>query len=86
VPLAGFPLGTPEYPDRSATLIVDLPALSATGARLTGPGIRDTAALSLPDPAAFAANGAGFPLGLDFILCAGDRLAGLPRTTRVETA
>jgi alpha-D-ribose 1-methylphosphonate 5-triphosphate synthase subunit PhnH len=86
VPLSGYPLGTPEYPDRSATLIVDLPALTPTGARLTGPGIRDTAALSLPDPAAFAANAARFPLGLDFILCAGDRLAALPRTTRVETA
>jgi alpha-D-ribose 1-methylphosphonate 5-triphosphate synthase subunit PhnH len=86
VPLTGYPLGTPEYPDRSATLIVDLPALTPTGARLTGPGIRDTAALSLPDPAAFAANAARFPLGLDFILCAGDRLAALPRTTRVETA
>lgn len=86
VPLADYPLGTPEYPDRSATLIVDLPALSATGARLTGPGIRDAARLSLPDPAALAANAARFPLGLDFILCAGDRLAALPRTTRVETA
>jgi alpha-D-ribose 1-methylphosphonate 5-triphosphate synthase subunit PhnH len=86
VPLSGYPLGTPEYPDRSATLIVDLPVLSATGARLTGPGIRDAASLSLPDPAALAANAARFPLGLDFILCAGDRLAALPRTTRVETA
>lgn len=85
-PLTGYPLGTPEYPDRSATLIVELPALSATGARLTGPGIRDTARLSLPYPAAFAANSARFPLGLDFILCAGDRLGAMPRTTRVEIA
>jgi len=86
LPLAGYQLGTPEYPDRSATLIVDLPALSSTGTRLIGPGIRDSAVLSLPDPAAFEANAARFPLGLDFILCAGDRLAALPRTTRVEVA
>jgi alpha-D-ribose 1-methylphosphonate 5-triphosphate synthase subunit PhnH len=84
-PLEGYPLGTPEYPDRSATLIVELPDLTATGARLTGPGIRDAARLPLPDPAAFAANAARFPLGLDVILTAGDRLAALPRSTRVET-
>lgn len=82
-PLEAWPQGTPEYPDRSATLIVELPRLEAAGARLTGPGIRDAAALSLPEVAGFAANAARFPLGLDFILTAGDRLAALPRTTKV---
>ncbi|MGY6411174.1 MAG: phosphonate C-P lyase system protein PhnH [Alkalilacustris sp.] len=83
-PLAEYAQGTPEYPDRSATLIVEVERLEAAGARLTGPGIRDAAALSLPEPAAFAANAARFPLGLDFVLTAGDRMAALPRTTRVE--
>lgn len=83
-PLRGYPVGTPDYPDRSATLIVELPALTAAGARLAGPGIRQAARLPLPDPAAFAANAARFPLGLDVILTAGDRLAALPRSTRVE--
>ena len=32
----------------------------------------------------FRANAALFPLGLDFFLTAGNRLAGVPRTTRVE--
>jgi alpha-D-ribose 1-methylphosphonate 5-triphosphate synthase subunit PhnH len=85
-PLARFAVGTPEYPDRSATLIVELPALSASGARLAGPGIAGAAHLSLPETAAFAANGALWPLGLDFLFCAGDRLAALPRSTRVEAA
>ncbi len=85
-PLGAYPKGTPEYPDRSATLIVEREALAARGARLTGPGIAAAAHLSLPDPARLAANVAGFPLGLDLFLTAGDRVAALPRSTRVEVA
>lgn len=85
-PLGQWPQGTAEYPDRSATLIVEMPDLAPRGARLSGPGIRDTAQLALPEIGAFAKNAARFPLGLDFILTAGDRLAALPRTTRVEAA
>ena len=83
-PLGDYAAGTPEYPDRSATLIVELAGLEAKGARLTGPGIRDAAALSVPEVAAFADNAARFPLGLDFIFTAGDRMAAVPRTTLVE--
>ncbi len=83
-PLSAYPVGTSEYPDRSATLIVDCPDLTATGATLTGPGIRDTAALSLPEVQAFQSNRALFPLGLDFILTSGSRLAALPRSTNVS--
>ena len=83
LPLDQYPQGTPEYPDRSATLIVEMPRIDASGSTLRGPGIRDTAALGLPDEAAFRANAARFPLGLDFFFTAGDALAALPRTTRV---
>ncbi|MCM2561296.1 phosphonate C-P lyase system protein PhnH [Lutimaribacter sp. EGI FJ00015] len=83
-PLSGFPVGTPDYPDRSATLIVECDTLDTKGATLTGPGIRDSAALSLPDPQAFRDNAARFPLGLDFLFTCGDRVAALPRTTRVR--
>lgn len=79
-----FPIGQPDYPDRSATLIVELDALEAAGARLSGPGIRDEARLSLPDLAPFQANWRLFPMGLDFIFTCGDRLACLPRSTIVE--
>ena len=83
-PVARFAIGTADYPDRSATLIVEMPALSALGARLSGPGIRDHAGLSLPEVAAFRANRALFPQGCDFFLTCADRLAGLPRSTIVE--
>lgn len=85
-PLEGYALGTPEYPDRSATLIVEVESLAAKGAALTGPGIRERAALSLPEREAFRLNTALFPCGLDFYFTCGDRLAALPRTTRVEAA
>ncbi|MDT8855453.1 phosphonate C-P lyase system protein PhnH [Paracoccaceae bacterium Fryx2] len=84
LPLDRFPLGTPDYPDRSATLIIECDALRAEGCRLTGPGIKGEARLSLPDPAAFAANHARYPLGFDAFLTAGALVAGLPRSTRVE--
>ncbi|MFN4158779.1 MAG: phosphonate C-P lyase system protein PhnH [Gemmobacter sp.] len=85
-PLDRFAIGTPEYPDRSVTLIVELARLADAGMRLTGPGIREAVHLSLPEVAAFATNRAGFPLGFDTFLTCGDRLAGLPRSTRVEGA
>lgn len=75
--------GDPEYPDRAATLIVELPALAAGVTTLTGPGIRDSAALPLPDPADFAANHARYPLGWDAILTCGDRVAAVPRSTAI---
>ena len=82
-PLGGFPVGTAEYPDRSATLIVEMDDLRPEGAVLQGPGIKDQALLSLPEVAAFRANRALFPLGLDFFFTCGDRLAALPRSTVV---
>jgi alpha-D-ribose 1-methylphosphonate 5-triphosphate synthase subunit PhnH len=83
-PIARFAIGTAEYPDRSATLIVEMPELVAEGARLTGPGIETEAHLSLPEIAAFQANRARFPLGFDCFFTCGERVAGLPRSTRVQ--
>lgn len=82
-PLLSCPVGTSEYPDRSASLIVERAERVAAGATLTGPGIRETAALSLPEPGAFRAGRALFPLGLDVIFTAGTRLAALPRSAVV---
>jgi alpha-D-ribose 1-methylphosphonate 5-triphosphate synthase subunit PhnH len=79
-PLDRLPLGSAEYPDRSATLIVEVPALAPATHRLTGPGIRAAAGLRLPG----ARPAARFPLGLDLILTCGDSLACLPRSTKAE--
>lgn len=84
LPLDRFAVGLPDYPDRSATLIVEMAALAPQGACLSGPGIEAAAFLSLPDVAAFQANRLLFPLGLDFFLTCDSRVAGLPRSTKVE--
>lgn len=82
-PLDAFAAGTPEYPDRSITLIVDGHDFDAPPARLRGPGIRGETSLALPDPAAFRRNHARFPLGWDAILTSGGRLAAIPRSTEI---
>jgi alpha-D-ribose 1-methylphosphonate 5-triphosphate synthase subunit PhnH len=84
VPLTQYSVGTDQYPDRSCSLIVELPALTNVGVRLTGPGIRHQINLSLPDIAPFQLNAALFPLGCDFYFTAADRIAAMPRTSKVE--
>jgi alpha-D-ribose 1-methylphosphonate 5-triphosphate synthase subunit PhnH len=90
--LESFALGTPDYPDRSTTLILQVASLSGGEAlTLSGPGIRDTAALAPQGlPKGFveqlAANRALFPLGVDVLLVAGNDIAALPRTTIVARA
>ena len=89
---ARFAIGTPDYPDRSATLL--LPVRSLAGGMplvLTGPGIeiaRTIAPAGLPAGfvAAREANRARFPLGCDVVLVCGTALLALPRTTRILEA
>jgi alpha-D-ribose 1-methylphosphonate 5-triphosphate synthase subunit PhnH len=88
--LSAFSLGSLEYPDRSATLIVQVRSLAAgRGWRLSGPGIDGEALLEVgPLPENFVARREAlrplFPCGLDFIFVAETRLAALPRSTRIE--
>lgn len=84
LPVSRFAIGTAEYPDRAATLIVEVAHLAAEGALLRGPGIETAARLSLPETEAFRHNRALFPLGFDAFLTCDDRLAGMPRSTIVE--
>lgn len=84
--------GEPAYPDRSATLLIEVASLSddATPAvTLHGPGIASTQALhaaGLPDGfwPAWRANHAHFPLGVDLLLTSGNQFCGLTRTTHAE--
>ena len=88
--LADFAPGTPEEPERSATLVVMVESLAPEGAwRLRGPGIDGVARVEATGlPADFLAqwrnNAAGFPCGVDLLLTAGDLALGLPRTVRIE--
>ncbi|WP_264211256.1 phosphonate C-P lyase system protein PhnH [Leisingera thetidis] len=83
MPLSRFRTGTPEYPDRSATLIVEMPEFGTLNAALSGPGIRDTARMQLPELAAFQNNADLYPLGVDFFFTAGTQATALPRSTQI---
>jgi alpha-D-ribose 1-methylphosphonate 5-triphosphate synthase subunit PhnH len=82
--------GTEEEPQSGATLLLEVEHLEeGAGWRLAGPGIRDTHRLAVfGAPRGFVAdwarNRARFPRGVDVILCAGERIAALPRTVRIE--
>ena len=84
-----FALGSPEYPDRSTTLVVQAETLTeGHGLTLSGPGIQGTSILQAdPLPHDFAArmqaNRALFPLGVDLLLVSGNDLVALPRSTLV---
>lgn len=90
--LSSFTQGTAEFPDRSATLILQLQALAAEGWALQGPGIRCTQRLTgSPLPSDFAQqlrrNRSAFPCGVDLFLVATSSLVALPRSVRLtETA
>jgi len=88
--LAECAQGDPAFPDRSATLLLELPALDGGHALLLrGPGIESTQVLApagLPGDFVmqWRANHARFPLGVDLLLTSGSVFCALPRTTRVE--
>lgn len=90
--LDGLRIGTADYPDTSATAIIQVSALQqGTGARLAGPGIKDIAHLQVEGLSdAFwrwhRRNHELFPLGVDVIFAAPSSLAALPRTTKVQEA
>ncbi|MGQ3296988.1 phosphonate C-P lyase system protein PhnH [Reyranella sp.] len=89
-PFAGFAIGTDTYPDRAATLVIEVPALE--GGRTTtwrGPGIDGEVRISIDGLGdgfwpAWAANHALFPCGVDLVFASGSRLIALPRSVAVE--
>lgn len=82
--------GDPAYPDRSATLIIEVQSLeNGAPLRLTGPGIQDEQVLRVQGlPGDFLeqwqTNNLRFPLGVDVILTQGRLVCGLPRTCRMS--
>lgn len=81
--------GTSEYPDQSATLLLDVGGFgSGESVSLSGPGIdgKTTFAAAGLDHDFWTMarrNSTRFPLGVDFLFCSPDALAGLPRSTLI---
>lgn len=83
-PVSQFAVGTAEYPDRSASLIVECEDFDRDTVRLSGPGIETSQTALLPETDAFVQNAAMFPLGFDSYFAAGNEIFALPRSTKVE--
>jgi alpha-D-ribose 1-methylphosphonate 5-triphosphate synthase subunit PhnH len=90
--LASLSPGSHEAPEDSTTLLLQVAALGGGREyRLSGPGLRAPSVLAVDGlPAGFvdawASNRAGFPCGIDLVLCAGTTLTALPRTVAIEEA
>lgn len=90
--LDDFSIGTDPYPDRSATVVIEVVALTGGPDKIwRGPGIDgQTRAAVAGLPAGFwdewAANHALFPCGVDVVFASGTELIALPRSIAVEDA
>jgi alpha-D-ribose 1-methylphosphonate 5-triphosphate synthase subunit PhnH len=86
--LAGLRNGTDEAPETGATLMIDAAEFAGPKYRLSGPGIETHLDISLPLDTDFLADWRAqrriAPRGVDMLLCAGQKIIGLPRSTNIE--
>ncbi|HTJ55999.1 MAG TPA: phosphonate C-P lyase system protein PhnH [Devosiaceae bacterium] len=88
--LIEFNQGVDQYPDRSTTLIIQVPSLTEGAEKTwTGPGIKGSIAPRIAGlPAWFwdewALNRELYPTGVDVIFATGNAIVGMPRSIKVE--
>ncbi|MEX2454694.1 MAG: phosphonate C-P lyase system protein PhnH [Rhodospirillaceae bacterium] len=88
--LSQFDTGSDAFPDRSATLVIQVPDLEGGApVRLTGPGIETEEILKIAGVPDYFWNERltqqeMFPRGIDLVFACGDRLVALPRSTEIE--
>jgi alpha-D-ribose 1-methylphosphonate 5-triphosphate synthase subunit PhnH len=90
--LINISVGTPEQPDRGATVIYPVDHLNARGRvkiTLNGPGIRKESEIFLDGVDAQELElarqlNSRFPLGIDLLFCDSESVLALPRSTRME--
>jgi alpha-D-ribose 1-methylphosphonate 5-triphosphate synthase subunit PhnH len=90
-PVSIFAQGTHEYPDRSATLVIQAIQFNSRDVVLTGPGIKESVGFGVEGLAqefwaGMAENHARFPVGVDVIFAAPQSLAAVPRSIAVRIA
>lgn len=81
--------GTHDYPDRSATLVIQVAGFGRGMVELAGPGLRGSESFGVDglDASfweAIVENHARFPTGIDVIFAAPGQLAALPRSTAIR--
>ncbi|WP_199179911.1 phosphonate C-P lyase system protein PhnH [Chromobacterium sinusclupearum] len=87
--LASLKAGSAEYPDRSATLLIEVASFAEDQVEGSGPGFaapRRFGAAGLPSGfwTEWQRNHARFPLGVDAMLISDTHVAGLPRSARIR--
>lgn len=88
--LDSFAIGEDRYPDRSATLIVQVESLTeGPSSTWTGPGIDGSREVRLAGLVEgfweqWSLNHELYPLGVDIIFASAGSVVGLPRSVRVE--
>ncbi|MFM8745557.1 MAG: phosphonate C-P lyase system protein PhnH [Aestuariivirga sp.] len=81
--------GTHEYPDRSASLVIQVPGFHTGAIEIAGPGIPSPAGFGVagigsPFWQALERNHARFPLGVDVFFATSSSIAALPRSTAIR--
>lgn len=84
LPLNEFKIGAPEYPERSATLIVEETKYKKVKCSIDGPGIKNKLHIDLPNPELFIENNNLYPLGLDFYFTNDLDILSIPRSTKIS--
>ncbi|MTI43458.1 alpha-D-ribose 1-methylphosphonate 5-triphosphate synthase subunit PhnH [Roseibium hamelinense] len=88
--LSNFNQGSADYPDRSTTVILLNQTFSTDEhVELSGPGLKEPESFSsTPVPNGFwrqvQANNAQYPRGVDLVFAGTDKIAALPRSTRIS--
>ena len=82
-------LGSHEYPDRSATLVIQVRGFRTGDVVLSGPGVKAAASFGVEGLgasfwAAMAENHDRFPVGVDVIFASTNAIAALPRSTAIK--
>ncbi|WP_420548153.1 phosphonate C-P lyase system protein PhnH [Curvivirga sp.] len=85
-----LPVGDPQYPDQSATLIIQVSNIRGSKkVTLNGPGIENIKQVQMPDlPDSFFSwrdmKNSLYPCGIDIIFASNTELMAIPRTTKLE--
>lgn len=87
--IAQATVGTMLYPDKGATIVIGCTLGQGEDFRLSGPGIKSEAIVSIdgipPELWELRQEKLNYPLGWDIFLVDGKDVIGLPRTTKIET-
>lgn len=84
LPLNEFKIGVPEYPERSATLIIEGSKYKKVKCNINGPGIKNKLDIDLPNPELLIENNNLYPLGLDFYFTMDLEILSIPRSTKIN--